>query len=173
MGKYNELAVLYEVSPRLIELREPRELARQVLDWAMSMIEASSGVLVQEKKHGIFEVLACRGDEKLARSCLGGVHSLLVNSVRQGKSEIVNNAMEDYRVTTDKANGEGGKPVLSGLLCAPILDLGGAESVSGAVLLFHSRAQEYTARDIKLLQCLACQTGMALQNNRRGRKLCL
>lgn len=181
LNKYNELSLLYEVAPRLLALRTAGEVATQLLRWACDMIDCAAGVVVfvpsaQKADSGKdFDILAVQGDESLARGSLTNARMLLLEVMKKGAPEMVNDVADDYRFTDsgDAAGGERnnqGVSVPKACLCSPILGQGGEDNVLGAVLLTHHSPREYAARDIKLLHCLACQAGMALQNGRRGQR---
>lgn len=171
LEKYNELSVLYEVPPALSGMQTPETACAQVLEGAMSLVACDAGVVsLAGGENAVLRALALAGDKDLARATLDHADLLIAEAMDSGAAGIVNDTAADFRFASSgpgtRSKGAGGEA--RALLCAPLQAQGAS---MGVLLLISKSPREYVARDVKLLACLACQLGLALQNERRGRRL--
>ncbi len=163
LTQYNELAVLYDITPRIRNLlaeQGEQAVAGQVMDWLQSLFQCDSGVFLLKCDNEAPHAVEAFGTPDNAAPCLEQAMGFVQDCIEQARGDIVNDAAQDFRFESK------GPTDASSFLCAPLL---AEDETLGALLLCTNSPEAYMARDIKLLQSIAGQTSLALQNHRRGK----
>ncbi|NET58764.1 MAG: GAF domain-containing protein [Symploca sp. SIO2E6] len=154
LEKYQEINLLYKVSEKISANLKLDEIAKLIIGEAHKILEANScSVMIlddQTKELSIISYLKTKAPKltlKLGQGIAGAV-------ALSGKAEIINDVLSDPRYTP------GPNPV-SSLMCAPIKI---KNRILGVINVSHKQPVQYTAADLKLLNALASQAAVAVEN---------
>lgn len=156
LAKYKELNLIYKISEKFSANLELKEIAKLVLAEAVKIIKATSGsVCLLNQATRQLDVIATIGVEVDYQVSLHLGEGIAGYVTQTGKAEIVNDVSADARYLPNHHR------QVNSLICAP---LNTTERPLGAIVLSSSQTTQYTAADLKLLNALASQAGVAMEN---------
>jgi class 3 adenylate cyclase len=158
LDKYREITLLYTIGETISACLDVDQIAHLVLDTTGRFIKAEhSSVMLLHPATGQLDIRAASGVEYAVKPALregGGIAGLVVQT---GTAEIVNEPQADPRVVAPSNH-------MRSLLCVPLKV---QDRSLGVVNLSNKLAGEmFTAADAKLLQTLASQAAIAIENAR-------
>jgi len=154
LEKYKEINLLYNVSEKISANLRLNQIAKLIIEEAHKILEANScSVMIldeETKELSIISHIETKTPKlifKLGEGIAGAV-------ALTGKAEIINDVLSDPRYTP------GPNPV-SSLMCAPIKI---KNRILGVINVSNKEPVQYSAADLKLLNALASQAAVAIEN---------
>ena len=155
LDKYKELNLIYKLSEKLSASLELQEIAKLVLDEAMTIIKATSGsVMLLNPQTQELEILATAGKKSVLTTNIQLGEGIAGYVAKTGKAEIVNDVFTDYRYLPYHKE-------TASLICAP---LKAKDLTIGTINLCSTQNTQYTAADLKLLTAISSQAATAIEN---------
>ncbi|MEO1297760.1 MAG: GAF domain-containing protein [Cyanobacteria bacterium J06636_16] len=149
LSKYKEIALLFNLSEKIIDSPDVNEVASLVLEEAQQLLKSSNGsLLIVQSKAKLLESIASFGPNPLFTRSVPLGDGIIGAIVKTGRGEIINN------VTADPRHHYVQSSRVTSLICVPLKS---KEATIGAIALSRPQQQPYTAEDLKLLTTLACQ----------------
>lgn len=157
----NQLAGIYELGHELTLLRQKESIIQRVLEMASKVLRfevAACGMVETHAQQLVYRHRLVNGQAQPLHLALplGGEHGLGVAVVRRKQAIYVPDIRLDRRIVLRD-------PPQGSALCVP-LKVG--DSVIGVLNVESTEAHNFTATDEQLLQVLADQTAVALENAR-------
>ena len=167
LSKYKEITLLFNLSEKIIDSPNLREVATLVLEEAQQLLRSRSGALliVQDNTSQLESIASFGPVPVFAQSIslenqsipLGA--GIISTIVKTGRGEIVNNVPSNSRHL---------QSCITSLICVPLKN---KEATIGAIVLSRPQNQPYNAEDLKLLTTLACQAGGVINGLLHERQL--
>ncbi|MGC1246348.1 MAG: GAF domain-containing protein, partial [Spirulinaceae cyanobacterium] len=155
LDRYKELNLIYKLSEKLSASLELEEIAKLILNEAMTIIKATSGsVMLLNPKKQELEIVATAGDESFLKTNIQLGEGIAGYVAKTGKAEIVNDVVADSRYLPYHHE-------TASLICAP---LKAKDLPIGAINLCSTQNVQYTAADLKLLAAISSQAATAIEN---------
>jgi class 3 adenylate cyclase/putative methionine-R-sulfoxide reductase with GAF domain len=155
LEKYKEINLLYNTAERLSANLELQDITKVIIEEARKLIKATSYSVmlldIPTQRLKIVSYLAKNPEPQFSFRLGEGIAGHVAQT---GRAEIVNDVSLDPRYIA------GPNPVTS-LICAPIKM---KDSILGAINVSSTDPQQYTAADLKLIQTLASQAAVAIEN---------
>ena len=148
LSKYKEIALLFNLSEKIIDSSDIREVASLVLEEARDLLKSSHGALLLLQDTSLLEPVASFGVDRVFETAIplgSGIVGAIVNC---GRGEIVNDVATDERRQRSQLEQQ------AALICVPLKS---KESTIGAIALSRSVTNPYNAEDLKLLTTMAFQ----------------
>jgi len=154
LEKYKEINLLYNVSEKISANLKLNQVAKLIIEEAHKILEANScSVMIvdeETKKLSIISHLENKAPKLILKLGEGIAGSVALS----GKAEIINDVLSDPRYTP-------GPNPISSLMCAPIKI---KNRTLGVINVSNKEPVQYTAADLKLLNALASQAAVAIEN---------
>ncbi|MEA5466673.1 GAF domain-containing sensor histidine kinase [Leptothoe sp. PORK10 BA2] len=146
LDKYKEISLLFNLSEKIIDSSDVREVGSLVLEEARQLLKSSHGALwlMQAPNHEL-ERIASFGGEDCFQKPISLGDGIIGNIVQAGRGEIVNDVCLDWRDPSKQQTALMGVPLKS------------KESTIGAIALSRSATRPYSAEELKLLTTMAFQ----------------
>jgi transcriptional regulator with GAF, ATPase, and Fis domain len=163
LDRYREINLLYRIHETIGASLDLDEVIRRVLTESTHTIQADGGsVLLPDELTGQLEAYGSAGLD-VARAEYWLIDQALSTSVfRTGKSRILNDVQKCF------CPSKSGEVQLTCMLCSP---LKANEQVLGVITLARIQVDAmFTAGDVKLLNALASQAGIAIANAKQVRE---
>ncbi len=155
LEKYKEINLLYNIAERLSANLELQDVTKLIIEEARKLIEATSYSVmlidIPTQRLKIVSYLAKNIEPQFSFRLGEGIAGHVAQT---GRAEIINDVSLDPRYVA------GPNPVTS-LICAPIKM---KDSILGAINVSSAQPQQYTAADLKLINTLASQAAVAIEN---------
>ena len=161
--KYKEIALLFNLSEKIIDSPDVKEVASLVLEEAQQLLKSSNGALLLVQGKGkLLETIAKFGSNPLFTQSIPLGSGIVGAIIKTGRGEIVN------RVSPDPRHHYIQNSHIESLICVPLKS---KEATIGAIVLSRTQRQSYTAEDLKLLTTLACQAAGVINSLLHERQL--
>lgn len=154
LEKYKEINLLYKISEKISANLKLNEIAKLIIEEAHKILEANScSVMLLDEETKELSIISYleRKTPKLFLKLGEGIAGFVALS---GKAEIINDVLSDPRYVP------GPNPV-SSMICVPIKI---KSRILGVINVSNKKPVQYTAADLKLLNTLASQAGVAIEN---------
>ncbi|MGF1521988.1 MAG: GAF domain-containing protein [Leptolyngbyaceae cyanobacterium] len=149
LSKYKEISLLFNLSEKIIDSPDVKEVASLVLEEAQQLLKSNNGsLLLVRGKANFLESIARFGPNPLFTQDIPLGDGIIGAIVKTGRGEIVNSIGSDPR----RQYIQGSR--IESVICVPLRS---KEATIGAVVLSRSQHRPYTTEDLKLLTTLACQ----------------
>ncbi len=154
LEKYKEINLLYQVSEKIAANLKLNEVAKLIIDEAHTILEANScSVMILDEETKELSIIS-HLEHKTPKLLLKLGEGIAGSVALTGKAEIINDVLSDPRYAP------GPNPV-SSLMCAPIKI---KNRILGVINISNKEPVQYTAADLKLLNTLASQAAVAIEN---------
>ncbi|MEM1255393.1 MAG: GAF domain-containing protein [Cyanobacteria bacterium P01_H01_bin.21] len=145
LSKYKEIALLFNLSEKIIDSSDIREVATLVLEEARDLLKSSHGALMLLQDTSLLEPVASFGVDRVFETTTHLGSGIVGTIVNCGRGEIVNDVAADERSQQSQR---------AALICVPLKS---KESTIGAIALSRAVTNPYSAEDLKLLTTMAFQ----------------
>ena len=145
LSKYKEIALLFNLSEKIIDSSDFQEVASLVLEEARDLLKSSHGALLLLQDMSLLEPVASFGVDRMFETTIHLGSGIVGTIVNCGRGEIVNDVAMDEREQLGQR---------AALICVPLKS---KESTIGAIALSRSVTKPYSAEDLKLLTTMAFQ----------------
>lgn len=150
LSKYKEIALLFNLSEKIINSPDVTEVSSLVLEEAQQLLKSRNGSLLLVRDNSeMLETIASFGSKPLFAHGIPLESGIVGAIVKTGRGEIINSISPNPRNHYIQSSS-----VIS-LICVPLKS---KEATIGAIVLSRPQTHPYTAEDLKLLTTLACQT---------------
>jgi len=154
LERYQEIDLLHDISIQVTASLNLKQVSRLLIQEACQLIPSTGGaILLLDKKTGILEILNEIGETSYLQAPLKLGEGIIGSIVQMGREEIVNNIVFYPRYIDEQKQ-------FTSLICVP---LNVEERVVGALVIGSETGINYTTRDLKLLNILAMQAGVAIE----------
>ncbi len=155
LNAYREITLLYNISEKLTASLKIQNVIQVALSEASRLIKGSCGMVMLADNHQQQDLVQAHfGPQNIfLKSCALSKHILLISD-NKGKAEIVNSLDNDPRFSTNSTH-------LHSLVWAPLKTKG---NLLGIIMIGHDHPDnDYSARDLGLLNTIASQTAPAVE----------
>ena len=157
LEKYKELTLLYDLTEKLSECLNPKEVAHLVIDEAKRLIRGDKiFVMLINEETGLFDIFPASGKDVGNMAVAGPLGVIPWNVINSGKAEIVNDVLSDSRYGSNFGK-------ISSLMCSPLKI---KDRVVGAITIISKKPVIYSAEELKLLSALSFQAAADIENAR-------
>lgn len=162
LEKYKEINMFYNVSEKIALTTGTSNVAKIVINEAIKNLNITfaSIVLVNEETQDLETICQVHKSISLENGKLQfnlNINPEFIKDIMSKKTgEIINNVNEIKDIISDNH-------MLNSIICTPILAKGKA---IGIMLLGNDKAYEYTASDLKIINSLAYQAGIAIEGTK-------
>ncbi|MBF0508302.1 MAG: response regulator [Deltaproteobacteria bacterium] len=157
LDTYKEITLLHKMAENLAASLDLKSVAGLVIEHAREVVTADAvSIMILNQESGVLEMLAAVGqnppEKMFTRPGLGIAGDVFLS----GKAEIINDVVHDPRYIPSAS------PV-SSMISAPLKT---GHRIIGVISVSSREPMPYTARDLKLINTLAAQAAVAIENSR-------
>ncbi|MBF0496381.1 MAG: response regulator [Deltaproteobacteria bacterium] len=157
LDTYKEITLLHKMAENLAASLDLKSVAGLVIEHAREVVTADAvSIMILNQETGVLEMLAAVGqnppEKMFTRPGLGIAGDVFLS----GKAEIINDVVHDPRYIPSAS------PV-SSMISAPLKT---GHRIIGVISVSSREPMPYTARDLKLINTLAAQAAVAIENSR-------
>jgi len=153
LDKYREITLLYNITDKMAECLELKDIASLIIDEARRLITATSASIML-LKDGVLEIISAYGPESTPKTTLRQGEGIAGDVVTTGTAEIINDVLSDARFTN-------GHNKISSLICAPLKI---KDRIIGVFNMSSKIPHNYNSNDLKFMCILASQAASAMEN---------
>jgi signal transduction histidine kinase len=154
LDRYRELNLLYRAGEMMAASLDLAQVNQVILDESRRLVEAREGAVMLRDPDGQLTLWASYGLEGVEEKAgIPPGHELAKNVVRSGQTEVLQRPIPGSR-----------KKPLSAVLCVPLKI---KDEVLGVISLAHTDPERtFPANDVSLINALAAQAAVAIENAR-------